>query len=584
MAAMPREPGARGGHDPWADAPSQLRLRALLGEVQERIGQLAGMQSRMDRLLEAMLVISAGLDLDDTLRSIVHTAIELVDARYGALGVRETRELGNNLAEFVYEGIDDRTRELIGELPHGEGVLGLLIAQPKPLRLSDLSVHAASVGFPANHPPMKTFLGVPVKVRDEVFGNLYLTEKTDGREFTEDDELVVRALAAAAGIAIENARLYRDARIRQRWLESTRDAATELLGCGEPSEILSLVAQRALTLTRAACAFIALPEDPDVPDDDVRELIVAAGSGHNAESFLSQRIPLDGSHIGRVFRTGCVATVERLAYRPLRHALSCFGPVLLLPLRARNSVIGVLAVLRPPDAADFDDSALAMMAVFADQAAMAWQLADNQRRMRELDVLTDRERIARDLHDQVIQRLFATGMDLQGTLQRARSAPIRDRLTRTIDDLQAIVNDIRQTIFNLHDTRPGAPTFHTRLHDVVADMTTETALHTTIHLSGPISVLPDALAETVEVVLREALSNVVRHASARTVTVGLTVADEVTLEVADDGVGLDTSVRRRSGLANLAVRARECGGHFDASGNVRGGTTLRWSAPLAAEG
>lgn len=255
------------GQSPVMETLSQLRLRELLAEVQDRIAQIVGVRDQMDRLIEAMLVVTAGLDLDNTLRTIVHTAIELVDAGYGALGVRETDKDSLQLAEFVYEGIDDRTRVLIGDLPRGHGVLGVLIEEPKPIRLTDLSTHPASVGFPEHHPPMHTFLGVPVKVRDEVFGNLYLTEKAGGQEFTEDDEVIVQALAAAAGTAIANARLYEQSQIRQQWLEATQDVATELLAGSEPDDVLELVADRALQLTQSAVAFLALPEDPDIPHD-----------------------------------------------------------------------------------------------------------------------------------------------------------------------------------------------------------------------------------------------------------------------------------------------------------------------------
>ncbi|MQY27771.1 sensor histidine kinase [Nocardia aurantia] len=563
-----------------SDVLSQLRLRELLIEVQDRIGQLVGAQSRIDRLIEAMLVVTAGLDIDDTLRSIVHTAIELVDARYGALGVRETRGTGHNLAEFVYEGINDQTRTLIGDLPHGGGVLGLLIEQPKPLRLNDLSTHPTSVGFPVNHPPMKSFLGVPVKVRDEVFGNLYLTEKADGQEFTEDDEAVVQALAAAAGIAVENARLYEESRQRQRWLESTRDVATELLAGGEPSEVLDTVADHARVLTDSVCTFIALPEDPDNSDDPDAELMVCAGSGAPARVLLGRRIPVRGSHTGTVFRTGDAATARELAYNPFPDLQERFGPTLILPLRARKSVIGVLVAVRAVEAAEFEDAALPMMALFADQAAMALQLAETQRRMRELDVLSDRDRIARDLHDRVIQRLFATGLALQGTLQRARSTEMRDRLTRNVDDLQSVVEDIRESIFDLHGDESGASPLRKRLHDVVSDMTSATSLRTVTQFSGPVSVVPGPLADDMEAALGEALSNVVRHSGADTVTITVSVTDDVTLEITDDGSGFDPEVTRRSGLANLEARAQRHGGRVTLSPAPAGGATVHWSVPL----
>ncbi|WP_433680423.1 sensor histidine kinase [Nocardia sp. CA-119907] len=566
---------------PVTETLSQLRLRELLGEVQDRIAQIVGVRDQMDRLLEAMLVVTAGLDLDNTLRSIVHTAIELVDARYGALGVRETDKTSNQLAEFVYEGIDDRTRVMIGDLPRGHGVLGLLFEQPKPIRLTDLSKHPSSVGFPAHHPPMRTFLGVPVKVRDEVFGNLYLTEKSGGQEFTEDDEVVVQALAAAAGIAIANARLYEQSRIRQQWLEANRDVATELLAGGEPGAALELVADRALNLTQSACTFLALPEDSDVPAEDVTELVVVAAAGVGADELLGHRIPMGESHSAEVFRNGRVVALDELTFSPIFDVPEKYGPALILPLRAEDAVIGVLATVRPNGAQPLDAAGRSMMAAFSDQAALALRQANTQRRMRELDVLADRDRIARDLHDHVIQRLFAVGLSLQGTAQRARVPEVKSRLADTIQDIQSIVQDIRHSIFDLHSTTTaGAPTLRKRLHGVIADMVGESGLRTTIRLAGPVSVLESPLSDDVEAVLREAVSNAVRHAHAHAVSVQLRVRDDVTIEVTDDGTGMPDDVQRMSGLANLAARAEQAGGSFSVTKGEEGGTVLRWSAPL----
>lgn len=573
----PGEPG----QSPVIETLSQLRLRELLAEVQDRIAQIVGVRDQMDRLIEAMLVVTAGLDLDNTLRTIVHTAIELVDAGYGALGVRETDKTSLQLAEFVYEGIDDRTRVMIGDLPRGHGVLGVLIEEPKPIRLTDLSTHPASVGFPEHHPPMHTFLGVPVKVRDEVFGNLYLTEKAGGQEFTEDDEVIVQALAAAAGTAIANARLYEQSQTRQQWLEATQDVATELLAGSEPGEVLELVADRALQLTQSAVAFLALPEDPDIPHDEVTELLIVAAAGAGADELPGQRIPVDRSHSGTAFRTGRVVTSDKLMFRPQFSDSTEFGSALVLPLRAEQTVIGVLVTLRPVDAQALDMSGQAMITSFSDQAALALQLAATQRRMRELDVLSDRDRIARDLHDHVIQRLFAVGLSLQGTAQRARAPEVKTRLTETIQDIQSIVQEIRHSIFDLHSsTAADAPTLRKRLHEVIAEMTADTGLRTTIRLAGPVSVLAPPLSEDVEAVLREAVSNVVRHASATTVSINLSVRDDVTIEITDDGTGLPEELSRTSGLANLAARAEQSGGSFGIERAAAGGTVLRWSAPL----
>ena len=233
------------GPPPLRDTLSQLRLRELLMEVHDRVDQILESRDRLDGLVEAMLVVTSGLDLDVTLRAIVHTAIGLVDARYGALGVRGH---GHELDEFIYEGIDQATREQIGRIPEGRGVLGVLIDEPKPIRLNDIARHPASVGFPPNHPQMRTFLGVPVRTSDEVFGNLYLAEKASGKPFTEDDEVLVQALAAAAGIAVENARLYEQARARQSWIEATRDIGTELLSGTDPATVFKLMADDCLKL------------------------------------------------------------------------------------------------------------------------------------------------------------------------------------------------------------------------------------------------------------------------------------------------------------------------------------------------
>ncbi|MBF6215416.1 GAF domain-containing protein [Nocardia puris] len=560
---------------------SQLRLRELLSQVQDRIAQIIDVRDNMDRLVEAMLVVTSGLDLDDTLRSIVHTAIELVDARYGALGVRETDKNSNQLAEFVYEGIDDRTRVLIGDLPRGHGVLGLLIQEPTPIRLKTLSDHSSSVGFPPHHPPMRTFLGVPVKVRDEIFGNLYLTEKAGGQEFTEDDEVVVQALAAAAGIAIANARLYEESRVRQQWLEATRDVATELLAGGEPDEVLDLVTQRALTLTQSACTFVALPEDPEVPRDEVTELVVIAAAGIDAEAIIGQRLTVEDSQSGAAYRSEKTVVSEKPPYNLFSHTRSQFGPAVVVPLRVGSEVIGVLTTIRPADTQAMDEPTTAMLTAFADQAALVLQLSDSQRRMRELDVLSDRDRIARGLHDHVIQRLFAVGLSLQGTVQRARTPEVKTRLMETIDDIQSIVQDIRHSIFDLQSNNTAdSSKYRKHLHGIIVDTTADSGLRTTVRLAGPVTVLAPPLSDDVEAVLREAVSNVVRHARASLVAVELRVGDEVTIEVTDDGVGVPADLSRRSGLANIAVRAEKAGGSFQLVDRPEGGTLLRWTAPL----
>jgi signal transduction histidine kinase len=547
---------------------SQLRLRELLTEVQDRVEQILTGRDRLDGLVEAMLAVTSGLELDVTLSTIVHTAIQLVDARYGALGVRGE---GHELTQFVNEGIDHATRERIGHLPEGRGVLGVLIDDPKPIRLDDIRLHPASVGFPPNHPPMRTFLGVPVRIRDEVFGNLYLTDKTTGQPFSEDDEVLVQALAAAAGIAVENARLYEQSRARQAWIAATRDIGTELLAGTDPARVFRLVADEALKLTRADGTVVAVPADAEADRSDVTSLLVTATAG-TVHGCGTESIPVAGTAVGEVFRTGT-------PQRPDSFELCGFaGPALVLPLRATDTVAGVLVALRTEGGRAFTDEQMDMAGAFADQAALAWQLASSQRRMQEFEILSDRERIARDLHDHVIQRLFAVGLSLQGTIPRARSADVQQRLTDSVDDLQAVIQEIRTAIFDLHGRSAGTTRLRQRLDEVLAQFS-GSGLHTTAQFVGPLSVVDPVLADHAEAVLREAVSNAVRHAAATELTVRVEVADDLSIAVTDNGRGFAGAVTE-SGLANLRDRAEAAGGRVSIESRSGGGTVLRWTAPL----
>ncbi|OBF81350.1 histidine kinase [Mycobacterium sp. 852002-51163_SCH5372311] len=553
------------------DTLSQLRLRELLAEVQDRVGQIVEGRDRLDGLVEAMLVVTSGLELNATLRSIVHSATNLVDARYGAL---EVHGRDNKVLHFVYEGVDEETVRRIGHLPEGLGIIGLLIDEPKPLRLDDISLHPASVGFPPNHPPMRTFLGVPVRVRDESLGTLYLTDKTTGQPFSDDDEVLVQALASAAGIAIANARLYEKAKARQSWIEATRDIATELLSGTEPATVFRLVAEEAMKLTRADAALVAVPDEA-APAVGVGELLVIETAGLATDSAVGQTIPVTGTSVGDVYVNGTPQRVDRIDLDGLADP----GPALLLPLRATDTVAGVVVVLRQGGQGSFSDEQLEMMAAFADQAAMAWQLATSQRRMRELDVLTDRDRIARDLHDHVIQRLFAVGLSLQGTVPRTREPVVQQRLSAAIDDLQAVIQEIRTTIFDLHGASQGITRLRQRIDEAVAQFA-GSGLRTTIQYIGPLSVVGSALADHAEAVVREAVSNAARHAQASTLTVRVSVEDDLRIEVSDDGRGMPDEVTG-SGLTNLRGRAQQVGGEFAIeSVPAGGGTLLRWSAPL----
>lgn len=552
---------------------SQLRLRELLLEVQDRIEQIVEGRDRLDGLIDAILAITSGLKLDATLRAIVHTAAELVDARYGALGVRG---YDHRLVEFVYEGIDEETRHLIGSLPEGRGVLGALIEEPKPIRLDDISRHPASVGFPLHHPPMRTFLGVPVRIRDEVFGNLYLTEKADGQPFSDDDEVLVQALAAAAGIAVDNARLFEESRTREAWIEATRDIGTQMLAGADPAMVFRLITEEALTLMAGAATFVAVPLDDEAPACEVDDLVIVEVAGEISPAVKQMTVAVSGTSIGGVFHDRTPRRFDRLDLAvdgPVEP-----GPALVLPLRAADTVAGVLVALRSADEQPFSDKQLDMMAAFADQAALAWRLATAQRQMREVEILTDRDRIARDLHDHVIQRLFAVGLTLQGAAPRARVPAVRESIYSSIDDLQEIIQEIRSAIFDLHAGPSRATGLRHRL-DKVIDQLAIPALHTTVQYTGPLSVVDTVLANHAEAVLREAVSNAVRHANATSLAINVSVEDDVRVEVVDDGVGISGDITE-SGLRNLRQRADDAGGEFTVENMPTGGTLLRWSAPL----
>jgi len=555
---------------------SQLRLRELLGEVQERIEEIAGTRYRMDGLVEALLAVSSGLDLEVTLRQIVQAAINLVDARYGALGVLDSDGM---LSQFVTVGIDDATRELIGPLPTGRGVLGVVTTDAKPRRLDDITDHPAWVGFPAHHPPMRTFLGVPLRVRGEVFGRLYLTEKNNGQEFTGDDEVVVAALAGAAGIAIDNARLYQETRSRQRWLEATADITADLLGGTDTTEVLRLIASRATELADAEYALIALPTDPDVAPSESTDLVVTVCAGPDADAMIGRKIPAEGSTSGAVAGDHVPRSVPQLAFDVAEGLGVELGPALVVPLRAGESSVGVLFALRTPGAAVFDEQQLQIVSSFADQAALALAQAEVQSTRRELDVLADRDRIARDLHDHVIQRLFAVGLAMQGTQRRAKTPAVAGRLDEHLDELHQVVQEIRTAIFDLHGGAPSALGLRSKLHNAITGMTGDATIPTTVRMSGPLDVVSTELAGHAEAVVREAVSNTVRHAHATELSITVSVTDDLVIDVTDNGIGLPDAVAR-SGLGNLEQRATEAGGSCQVNRVEGGGTRLVWAAPL----
>jgi signal transduction histidine kinase len=487
------------------------------------------------------------------------------------LGVLGSQE---DLSEFVYVGIDPETRSRMGHLPRGRGLLGLLIEDPRAIRLHDLAEHPASVGFPANHPPMHGFLGVPVRVRDEVFGNLYMTEKVDGADFTADDEVVLTALAAAAGVAVENARLFERSRMRERWLEATAEVNTELLGGASAEDALRLIAQRTRELSVASLSLIVLADGADG-----QRLRMAAGSGARVEGLVGELLTGAGTVVEEVLASATPVLVEDLDGR-LGDASVEAGPGVVVPLRSGSSVTGVLLVAREKGGSRFGAEQVPLLASFADQAAVALEFAENQRARRLVDVLEDRDRIARDLHDHVIQRLFATGMSLQGALGSIRDPQVRERVGKAVHQLDETVLEIRTSIFDLQagDDLPG---LRRRLLDLVAELTENAAVTPTVRMTGTVdNSVPDDVGEHAEAVVREAVTNVVRHAHAGELVLTVEAGDRLTITVVDDGVGMPPTVAR-SGLRNLEQRAADLGGTCSVTAEPAGGTRLTWQVPLA---
>jgi signal transduction histidine kinase len=552
---------------------SSLRLNELLHEVTDRLAEISSSRDQLHGLLDAVVGVASGLELPATLRRIVTAAVALVDAEYGALGVIGA---DRSLEQFVYTGIDEATRQRIGHLPEGHGILGLLIDDPRPVRLHRIDEHAASYGFPPNHPPMNTFLGVPVRVRDEVFGNLYLTEKRGG-DFTADDEMVVQALAAAAGVAIENARLFEQTRRRQRWLEASNEIRAALLSGADTDEALLLVAARARELADADAVLLLLP-DAAAPTE---RLVVAVADGSDAADLRGVHTPIEGSITGRVYAGGQAEAVADITDgEPAFAGQAGYGPAVVLPLGGPAET-GVLVVANRVGAAAFSAEAVELTAAFAGHAALALRLADAQRAQAQLALYADRDRIARDLHDQVIQRLFATGMALQ-SITRQVPAAVQAKLHRAVDDLDHSIGDIRATIYALQAADDEPQPMRQQIVAVVDAVTGGSELELDLHVAGPVDTVVSAeVAGHALAVLREAMTNVVRHAKATTVAVSVAAAtDRLRIQVIDDGIGMPNG-GRRSGLANLADRAARLGGTFQIGPDRHGsGTHLSWEVPL----
>ena len=552
-------------------------------------------------LLDAVVAVADGLELDEALTRIVRIAADLVDAEFAALGV-----LGPNgrMSRFVHVGVDDDTVTAIGRLPQGHGVLGTLMHQTDPVRVPDVAAHPQSTGFPAGHPVMRSFLGVPVLVGGRVYGNLYIADKREG-SFSDEDERLVMSLAGAAGVALANARMYGLSQQRQKWQESVTEIDTLVLSEVEPEIVAENIARRAWQLSSAAVSILAVP---DTSERLVLHAVVTAPPGHRdprRQWALSRARQLTDDQVfaelaelthSPVHTHGAIAAAFTtgetvVADEPMLNdvARQVLGPCLALPLNAGGHVIGVLALARFADDYAFSDIETELAEAFARQTAVAL-LFDLERSERErLAIFEERDRIARDLHDLVIQRLFATGMMLQGAARLAELPPIvAERLDRAVDELDGTIKEIRTTIFDLTEIgdEPSWVSVRARVLAEVERAGMGRRPKPSVSFSGPVdAVVNSELAVNLVAAVREGVSNALRHSGCTRIEVAVSAHDQLLrLTVADDGCGLPAEgLPRMSGLANLEGRARVLGGVSQVGTSHLGGLLLTWQAPLQAE-
>ncbi len=581
---FPRPPLERPGRPScgWENHPS---LSPAQNDEPRRPGatlplRMAEGDGRKDLLIEAGLALASELSLAAVLQRIVELAVRVTGARYGALGVLGP---GGQISEFHTQGVTQEQRRAIGHIPVGRGILGVLIREAEPLRLHDIKEDPRSVGFPPNHPPMQLFLGAPVKARGRVFGNIYLTREPGARDFTPEDEEALVVLASQAGVAVENARLYDEAQQRERRLEAVREIATAILAGIQPETILDLVAGRARELVGADLATLATPGlEPGT-------LVIDVADGEHAEELRGTVFPRDESVSGEVIASGEPVVLEDAAkdgraFQPVVK-LGEMGPAMFVPLIVRGSAFGTLAVANRAGGRLFGQEDLAFIQTFAGQAAVALEYGRAQRDLQRLAVMDDRERIAKELHDGVIQSLFAVGMGLQATSTISRDPDLQRRIESAVEEMDRVIRDLRNYIFGL---RPGILAdrqLDQALRGLAEDFQEKTGVVAVVEVDPRIAAELSSRAGDIVQVVREALSNVGRHAQAATCRIALRRENgRAVVEIDDDGTGFDVEWARGRGLGlgNLHERAKTLGADLTVDSALGSGTTVRLSISLSS--
>jgi two-component system sensor histidine kinase DevS len=561
------------GDGPEAGTSGNPRSEDQLKDFVSRAGEPLQSQERMAGLLEAVVAVAEDLSLDAVLERVVESACRLLHARYGALGViGEDRALG----PFVTIGIDGELAQEIGPLPTGHGVLGLLSTDPRPLRLHDLRKHPDACGFPVHHPAMQSFIGVPVRVRDVVFGNLYLAEKEGGGDFTAEDEGLAVALAAAAGVAIENARLYDDARRRARWLEACMDVSGLMLGsdrdysCGG----LDPIASRALQESGSQLAVIVAPTTAGAG------YVVAGAAGDRAKEFSGKSLDLDSPELLDVLAGGEPVVVDDASVLFSGADGGVTGRLLAIALSTQGAHHGLLLLARHRDSVHYSRTDIEMGAVYGSHVALALELARVHRLREELLVFTDRDRIARDLHDVVIQRLFAAGLGVQSLARFTADELALERIRNITGELDEAIRSLRDTIYSLRSSSGETELLSGRIRRVARSSSKSMPFTPQLTITGPVDAVTPDKADNVVAVVSEGLSNAIRHSGADAIGVSVAVVKgRVTVVITDNGSGF-TKPEKRHGLANLEDRAAMLDGECTITSAPHTGTSLEWSVPL----
>lgn len=549
------------------------RIDGVLQGFVSRAEELLQSQERMAGLLEAVVAVAEDLSLDAVLERVVQSACRLLHARYGALGV-----IGDDraLSHFITVGIDGELSHEIGPLPTGHGVLGLLITDPRPLRLHDLRQHPEAFGLPANHPPMKSFLGVPVRVRDVVFGNLYLTEKEDGSDFTAEDEGLAVALAAAAGVAIENARLYDDARRRARWLEACMDVSGLMLSTDRDYTAggLDPIANRALQESGSELALLVAPAATGPG------YMVAGVAGKLGSLFTGRSPVLDSPLLESVLDGGEPVVLDDASAVLGEVVGGVTGPLLAVALSTQGAHHGLLLLARDADSIPYARTDIEMGAAFGSHVALALELARVHRLREELLVFTDRDRIARDLHDLVIQRIFAAGLSVQSLTRFTKDELAAERIRNITGELDETIRSLRDTIYSLKSSSGDTELLSGRIRRVTRSSAKSMPFAPRLTLTGPVDAVTPDKADNVVAVVSEGLSNAIRHSGADTISVSVgVIKGRVTVVITDNGSGF-AEPEKRNGLVNLEDRARMLDGECTITSAPDAGTSLEWSVPL----